>query len=245
MKTRTIRCAYAVFPPFMMKSNAHDLSGIAYDAVNEMGKAMDLKVEWVEEVPWDNLIAGLDAGRFDAICSFLGVSAQRATRADFLTPPLYSVEGIWVRGDDKRFPTNEALDSPHVTFATTDGTMFTGMIASDFPKAKVSALPGASSFTEQLLTVTTGKADATIMDNFVSLGYLDAHPGSIKEIQPGRIYRVLPVSAMIPMGDLKFKTMMNAALDDIINNGTFAKIYDKYNVPKGSVIMRADAYKPE
>ena len=244
MKTGTIRCGYVIFPPFLMKENDNTLSGISYDAFNAMGKLMGLKVDWVEEVPWDNLVAGLDSNRFDAICSYLGVSAKRHTRADFLTPPLYSVEGVWVRGDETRFVNNESLNSPEVTFATTDGTMFGDMVTTDFPNAKHNALPGTTSFTEQLLTVTTKKADATIMDNYVSFKFLEANPGAIKEVEPGKIYRVLPVSSMIPMGDLKFKTMLNGALDEIINNGTFDKIYATYNVPKGSVLMRSDGYKP-
>ncbi|MBI1328183.1 MAG: transporter substrate-binding domain-containing protein [Alphaproteobacteria bacterium] len=244
MKNGTIRCGYVIFPPFLMKEDGKTLSGVSYDAFNAMGNAMGLKVEWVEEVPWDNLIAGLDSGRIDAICSFLGVSAQRMTRADFLTAPLYSVEGVWVRRDEKRFTKNEQLDSPDVTFAATEGTMFGGMVANDFPKAKLNSLPGTTSFTEQLLTVTTGKADATIMDNYVSLKYLEANPNAIKEVQPGRIYRVLPVSSMIPMGEVRFKIMLNGALDEIINNGVFDKIYDKYNVPKGSVLKRANGHMP-
>lgn len=243
MKSGTIRCGYAIFPPFLMKDNNGNLSGIAYDAFNAMAKTMSLQVKWVEEVPWDSLIASLEANRFDAICGYIGVAGTRTTRADFLTAPLYSVEGIWVRGNETRFATNESLDRPDVTFATTDGTMFGGMIANDFPKTKVNSLPGTNSFTEQLLTVTTRKADATIMDNYVSLEYLKANPGAIKEVQPGRIYRVLPVAPMIPMGDLKFKTMLNGALDEIINNGTFDKIYQRYDVPKGSVLMRANGYQ--
>ena len=47
MRTRTIRCGYFVWPPFLTKDlNTGALSGLNYDVAEEMGKLLDLKIEW-------------------------------------------------------------------------------------------------------------------------------------------------------------------------------------------------------
>src|SRR5687768_13014071 len=66
LNTRTIRCSYLIYSPYFRKDpNTGRLSGIFHDVMEEIGKNAGLKIEWVEQVGYENIFPGLKAGRYD------------------------------------------------------------------------------------------------------------------------------------------------------------------------------------
>src|ERR1700722_20209029 len=51
MRTQTIRCGYVLRTPLLVKDpNTAQLSGLFYEYVENLGKALHLKIEWSEEM---------------------------------------------------------------------------------------------------------------------------------------------------------------------------------------------------
>src|SRR5687767_7987158 len=84
METKVLRICYLIQPPFLLKSGATGtLSGIYFDLVETIGKRLNLKVQWVEEVNLATLSEGLDTGRYDLIGFALWRSSARAKSVFF------------------------------------------------------------------------------------------------------------------------------------------------------------------
>ena len=107
MKSGTIHCGYAMFPPYCMKDpNTGKLSGIFVDILNEAGKNLGLKIEWTEEVGWASIIQGLEANRYDLVPTGIWPNASRGKHASFSIPLFYNALNIYVRAKDNRFAKN-------------------------------------------------------------------------------------------------------------------------------------------
>lgn len=60
IKSGTIRCGYLPYPPYCMKDpNTNKLSGIFVETIELVGKRLDLKIVWSDEVGYESLFAEL------------------------------------------------------------------------------------------------------------------------------------------------------------------------------------------
>lgn len=230
MRSGTLRCAYFVVPPeFIKDPNTGKLSGIGYEVTEAVGRLLGLKIEWTEEVGFGEMAAGFGTGRYDAVCSSVFNRAPLARQADFSEPFMYTPVGIFVRAGDTRFDNNaSAIDDPSVKIATIDGDTAFEIANQNFPKAEKSFLPQNTDISMQLESVATGKADVamTYMANFFQ--YNQKNPGKLKTVLSEKPIRAFGNTIMLPKGEFELKSMINAALSELMNSGTIDKIIDKY-----------------
>ncbi len=191
-KTRTIRCSYLIYSPYFRKDpNTGKLSGIFHDLMEEIGKNAGLKIDWVEQVGYENIFAGLKTDRYDVFAGGLWPNSTRAQVGFFTVPVFYSVIKAWGRPDDKRFINNlSAINSPGVRIAAIDGAMEDIIAKTDFPAAKRVSLPELSPFTQNLLNITSNKADVTFAEPGIVAEFLATNPGKLKELAPGQPMRI-------------------------------------------------------
>jgi ABC-type amino acid transport substrate-binding protein len=86
-----------------------------------------------------------------------------------------------------------------------------------------------------LLTVSTGKADMTFTEPADAAAFMKANPGSIERI--GSPVRVFPNCWIFKRGQMEFRSMINTALDQLINSGAVDKIISKYE-PAPNILYR-------
>lgn len=65
--------------------------------MEEIGKKASLRVNWVEEVGYENVFPGLDSRRYDVFAGGLWPNASRAKASSFSIPVFYSVIKAWGR----------------------------------------------------------------------------------------------------------------------------------------------------
>ncbi|MDB5477939.1 MAG: amino acid transporter substrate-binding protein family, partial [Alphaproteobacteria bacterium] len=100
MRTGTLRCGYALSQPQMMKDpNTGKLSGVDYDVWEAIGKQLNVKIEWTEEVGWGNFIEGLRTSHYDAFCSNIWADYARTKLLTLTIPTIYSFVQTYVRAD--------------------------------------------------------------------------------------------------------------------------------------------------
>src|SRR5690349_12705748 len=64
-KTGALRCGAAVAPPYVMRDPASgEYSGFFADLCREFAEVLKVKPEFVDTT-WDNIVAGLQAGKWD------------------------------------------------------------------------------------------------------------------------------------------------------------------------------------
>jgi ABC-type amino acid transport substrate-binding protein len=117
MRTGVLRCAYGLWEPSVMRDpNTGQLSGFIYDFMQEVGKALNLKVEYNLEVPWDTIAVALKSGKADAHCAGVWATPLRGRGLAFSEPLFFSPTVAFARIDDNRFDYHlELANTPDVT----------------------------------------------------------------------------------------------------------------------------------
>jgi ABC-type amino acid transport substrate-binding protein len=246
MRTGTIRCGYGVWAPALIKDpNTGQISGTFHDYVEAMGKALNLKIEWTEEVAWGDYIAGLTNDRFDAYCTEVALNAERARQVDFLTPIMYLAGEIYVKAGDTRFDGHpEKLNSPDIKLTTVEGDVYAKISNREFPLAKKLELPQLATTADIFSSVADGKADALITQSDSGADFMKNNPGKIRKVKlDGGPFRASPVSISIKGGEYRFQRMLDIATVEMLSNGTIKSILDKYDPNRTGAIDTAATYK--
>ncbi|MBY0357072.1 MAG: transporter substrate-binding domain-containing protein [Candidatus Obscuribacterales bacterium] len=244
LKSGKIRCSYLPYSSYFRKDpNTGELSGIFYDIMEEIGKNSNLKIEWTEEVGYENIFPGLNADRYDVFAAGLWPNASRAKAALFTGPAFYSPITIWVRPDDHRFDSSiSTINSPAVKIASIDGAMEDIIAKTNFPKAQLVSLPELSVFSQNLLNVTHKKADLTFAEPLVVEEFLSGNPGALRQIKPDEPLRIFGSSLAVKRDEIGLKEFLDVALKEIIDNGKIKNILTKYRIQSGTFYPVAHSY---
>lgn len=245
MRTQTIRCGYILWNPSLIKDpNTGHLSGIFYDYVEALGKALHLKIEWAEEMGWGDFPAALDNGRIDVMCGGSYANSARARVIDFVRPILYQPMYAYVRADDKRFDNNlDAINDPAVTIITVEGATPSVVAAQDFPKAKNIQLPEMTSLSENFVNLAAGKGDVVILYSGAFSSYDSHNPGKIRRVSAKIPLRVFGDSLAVAGGQDQFRRMLDIATDEMILSGQIDKIIAKYDQNPDALLRVAPPYQ--
>jgi ABC-type amino acid transport substrate-binding protein len=231
LKTGKIRCGYFVAPPGIIKDpNTGKLSGYAYDITNAAAEKLGLSVDWSQEVDFGTMTQGLLDRRYDAVCSGVWDTAGRAREADFSIPFAYTPVMAYVRANDKRFDDNPgAINNPDVKIAVIDGENAQQIARISFPHAALSPLPQLAGVSGLLMEVASGKADMTFTypDNFLS--FEAQNPGVLRPVAMDRPLRAFGNTLMIAKNAGDLKSALDAAIRELLNEGTVDHILNNYH----------------
>ena len=242
-ETRTLRCAYTLFPPYFAKDpNTGAFSGFSYEFTEALGKQMGVKIEWTEEVGPDTIFEGFKGGRYDAVCLGYAQTPSRAWGGDFSKPFVFFPFYLYVRADENRFKTFSDLNNESVRFATLDGEMSQMVAREDFPKAKEISLQGMTSFAERLEMVATNKVDATGIEADSAYEYMKNNPGKIKLFSATPV-RMQGATIVIPHDEFQLKRMIDIGIDATLWTGELEKILKRNLKAPGSMILPAKDYE--
>lgn len=248
IKSGTIRCAYIVYPPATSKDpNTQRLYGIAVETMQEIGKKLDLKIEFTEETAWGQMIEGLEANRYDLVVSGIWPNAARAKRVDFTLPLFYSGIGAYVRSDDNRFTDSgsglAAINNANIKTAAIDGEMSDIISREDFPNAARVSLPQTADISQVLLNVVQKKADVTFVEPYHGFQFLKNNPGTVKNLTPDRPLRIFGNTLMLRRGQMEFKTMLNTSIEQLLNSGFVDKLVNQYEGVPGALYRTDVPYR--
>ncbi len=245
MRTRTLRCAYMLWPPHLMADpNTKALSGKDFEIMEAIGKTANLKIEWAEEVGLGAFPEQLHSGKEDVFCVTVWQSSMRAARVDLTQAVDYSPPYAFVRDGDTRFDNNlELLNSEQATIVVVDGSTHKSVADSSFPKAKQYTLPGDSDASQVLMSLAMGKGDVVFADEFLVYEYNKHNPDAklrrVAGVPPVRIYGE---AFAVAKGEWELRDLLNVALGELQGNGTIDCIISKYEVVPGAMLRVAKPY---
>ncbi len=242
MKTQTIRCGYSFYAPYFEKdANTGVFSGIFYELTEELAKNAKLKVEWTEEVAFDDVFAGLSAKRYDALCSGLWPNVLRSKVGSFTIPIAYNAVTAWGRFDEVRFNDLKGINTPEIKVATIDGAMEDSITQTDYPLATRVSSAGTTPFTDNFLKITAKKADITFVESSLVKDYIASNPNTLKQLSPIPL-RTFGVSLAVAKGEYELKEIFDIGLTELLNSGRIEAILKKYEKYPGTFMRVAKPY---
>jgi len=243
MQRGSIRCSYAIYNPGCIKDpNTGKLSGIGVDAIELVAKKLGLTVDWTEEVGWGTMIEGLETNRYDLIATPVWATSDRARVATFSDPLYFSPVFTYVKAGNKSLTAGnlKALNSPKFSIASIDGATAEIIAREDYPEVRRVSLPQLSDFSQLMLTVSSGKADATFSEPADAAVFMKSNPKAVEKI--GEAVRIFPNCWLMRRGQSQFKNMINTVLMQLSNSGELERIIQKYEPEKNTLYRTATPY---
>lgn len=207
------------YAPFTFHDASGALVGFDVEIGQEVAKRLGVEAQFVEG-PWDGLIAGVDANRYDVVINQVGITDERKAKYDFSEPYIASKAALIVRADNTDITSFESLA----------GKKAAQTITSNFGKlaqANGAEIVPTEGFDQSIALVIQGRADATIND---SLSFFD-----FKKQQPDANVKIAATEAnadfsgvLLAKGKPELLAAINEALAAIKADGTYSTISQKY-----------------
>lgn len=195
------------------------LTGFEVELAEAVVAKLGLKLEW-RVVSFDAQLASIRQDRFDFAIASHGYTEERAKSVDFANPH-YCTGGQIAAAKDGGPLTMDALKGKVVGVQ---------LATSYFENAK--KIPGVQEIKtykadpEAFSALRAKKVDAWISDKWLIKSTLEKNPGS--GIVTGEQVFVERVSMILRKNNNELKDQLNNALAEVVKDGTYAKLSEKY-----------------
>ena len=239
-----IDVGYIAYPPAYIIDSTGGHSGIFYDILTKLSENLDFNINYKYPVTWDGMISDVKSNKIDMVTTGIWPTSSRGKQVDFSKPLYYSVVKAYTYYGNTSFDSNiSKVNNKEIRIATIDGEMTSIIAEIDFPNAKKVDSPQITGVSSTLLNVAAKKADVTFVEPAVALAYMEKNPRSIQEISGVAPLRVFPNCFLIPKGEERFKSTLNNAISELLNNGFVDRTIEKYETYPGSFGRVASPFK--
>lgn len=203
--------------------------GWEYDAVNEIAKRLNLKVEW-NLSGWDVMIESVKSGQYDIGMDGITINDERKQVIDFSDPYLTQKIFLLVRADEENFSNaKEFVAYEKGLVGAQPGTtgFYTAvydMLDGNESNPRIKLLDTFATLSQAL---KIGDVDVILTDETGGKGLIDAFPGSFKMV--GEPLKAEDFGFILSKGS-DLVAPVNAALASMRADGTLAKIDQKWFV---------------
>lgn len=226
------------FPPYEYFNAKNELTGVEYDLMQEAGALLGVTFNWNKQ-PFDGIIPGLAAGKYDIALSAFTDTLNRQKVVDFIDYSISQNAMIVPKGSDVK----GKLDICGKRMSTQRGTNgekeITDLSAECVKRGKspveAVVLPSGS---DVHLAVKAGKADASTNEAATAAYIAQTVDGG--NAFDAVIYTDLDnqqssIGIAVPKGSEQLRDAIQAALQRLVDNGTYKTIMQKYNIEPLSV----------
>ncbi len=220
----TLRVGFdAGYQPFEMVNKKGEYIGFDVDFAKQLGKAMGVKVEFVNTA-WDGIIPALLTDKFDIIMGGMTVTPARNLRVNFADPYIVIGQSVVLRkalANEVKKPRD--LNNSKYKLAVKLGTTGHEAARRFFPKAEIFEFETQD---DAKLEVLNGKLDAFIYDLPYNSIFASQNEGKVALIKEPFTYE--PLAWAIRRGDADFLNFLNNFLRQTRGDGTYDRIYGKW-----------------
>ena len=215
----------AAYPPFNNKDASGQVVGFDKDIGDALCAKMKVECEVVTS-DWDGIIPALNAKKFDFLVSSLSITDERKQAVDF-TDPYYSNKQQFIAPKNVDFKTDDASLAGKTlgTQRATQAAIWLDDHGGMDGKFKVSLYDTQEN---AYLDLTSGRVDALLADKYANYDWLKSDAGKNYEFKGEPVNESDKVGIAVRKGDNDLRNKLNAALKEIVADGTYEKINNKY-----------------
>jgi polar amino acid transport system substrate-binding protein len=217
----------ATYAPFESQDSSGKIVGFDIDIMNAVCADIKATCTYVNQ-DFDGIIPALQAGKFDVIVSSLSITPEREKIIDF-TDKYYNAPSAIVVPKDSDIKGATKADLAGKTVGVQSSTTFSNYVEKVLTDSTEKVYPAV---TDAELDLANGRLDALNDDIVVLTTWLGTSDGAccklagtikpIPEIHgPGEAFGVRKE-------DTDLKALLNKGIADILADGTYKKINDKY-----------------
>ncbi len=211
----------ASFPPYEFYEG-ETVTGIDVEICSAIAEKLGMEFE-VADMEFDAILSAVSSGKADVGMAGMTVTEERKQMINFSSTYATGIQAVIVKEDSPITTVDDlhAEDANYkigVQLSTTGDIFATG----DFGDENVARFPNGNDATMALLA---GKIDCVIIDNEPAKAYVAANEG-LKVLDTS--YAVEEYAACIAKDNTELLEKFDAALKELIDDGTVAAIIGKY-----------------
>jgi polar amino acid transport system substrate-binding protein len=226
----------ALYPPF--ESFAEDnktIVGLDPDLAVALGQVLGVTVE-MTHTAFDGLLTALDGGRFDLVMAAITDTKARQAKYDFVDYFSTGQAIVVKKGNPAGIKGISDLCGKNVAVlvSSTQEKLLGGFNENECKSnpIKVTALPNDK---DALLQVQTGRADASFTQDAVgTYNSKTIGGGNQFEVANAEPIQPIPVGIVFDKSKTQLRDAFQAALKEIIANGSYDQILAKYGLESGA-----------
>lgn len=207
------------FPPYEYYDNGQ-LVGIDIEVAGAIAEKLGMKLE-TTDIAFESIIPGVQAGKYDIGMAGVTVSEERLQQVNFSDSYATGVQVVIVKEGGKVQSLDDMADAIIGTQSGTTGFIYA---SSDFGDDHVKSFTKTTDAVEAL---KNGQVDCVLLDNAPAEALVDANPDAGLSILE-TAYTVEDYAIAINKENTDLQAKINAALAELVADGTLQSIIDKY-----------------
>ena len=208
----------AEFPPYEYKEG-DEVIGIDAEVAKAIADKLGMKLEIVD-TKFDSIIPGVQSGKYDMGMAGMTVTPEREESVAFSDSYATGIQSIIVREDSDIKSVGDLSSSTKIGVQL--GTTGDIKATEDFGADAVAEMDKGADAVQALIA---GKVDCVIIDNEPAEAFVKANEG-LKILDTA--YAKEDYAICFAKDNTELKDKVNAALKELIADGTVKKIVDKY-----------------
>lgn len=218
---KLVMATNAAFPPYEYYEN-DKIVGIDAEIAAAIAEKLGLELE-IADIEFGSIVAGVQTGKYDMGMAGMTVNEERLESVNFSTSYAQGIQSIIVK-EDSEIATVDDLYVDGATYKVGVQQDTTGDIYStdDFGEDRVVRYNKGA---DAVAALAAGKVDCVIIDNEPAKSFVDANEG-IKVLDTE--YAVEDYAICVAKENTELLEDINAALEELIADGTVQEIVDKY-----------------
>ena len=207
----------ATFPPYEYY-DGDDVVGIDAEIAAKLAEKLGMKLEIVD-MDFSSIITAVQTGKIDVGVAGMTVTEERLQNVDFTTSYATGVQVVIVK-EDSDIATVDDLDGKLI--GVQEGTTGHIYCSDDYGEENVIAYNNGATAVQAL---QQGKVDCVVIDKQPALSFVEANEG-LKILDTE--YVVEDYAIAVSKDNTALKDALNAALEEMIADGTVQEILDQY-----------------
>ncbi len=208
-----------LYKPFNFTENGQ-LTGFDVEIGQALAEKMGMNPVPVTN-PFETIIQGLVSKKYDTIIGSMTVTEERQKTVAFTNPYYRSGSQIFVAEGNTDIKSPEDLKGKKI--GAQKGSVYLEWAKKLTDEDKITTY---DSDVTALLDLPTGRLDAVITDQMVGFRFIKEGAGKIKDVGEPLSYDEQAIA--VRKEDNELREQLNKALDEIVKDGTYDKISEKW-----------------
>lgn len=214
------------YPPMeYVDPQSGELAGLSIDMMHEIGRLINITVDYDTSQPFDTLLETHLAGQFDLVLSTMAVTPDREQQVQFSDPYLVSGQVVSVRQDNTTITSVNDLSPDHVIGVEGGTTGDITLIQMGFAESQIRRYDNLDILFDAL---AIGNVDAVVADGIPTARYVTHFSEQFKVA--GQPFEKQYYAIIVPATDDEVEEAINKALAELESNGTLAALIQKWGL---------------
>lgn len=214
------------YPPFSFINEQRQLAGFDVDIAQELCRRLETDCEIIA-VPWNELLPGLVARRYQMIVASMAKTPEREQQAEF-TDSYYRTRSVFIGRRDIGIVEVTPTTAQGKILATQADTTYADYLQKHYPMA---TLKLTATIADAFAALGRGEADLALSDNLSAFEFLRSNAGQELDIigSPPAISEATEAAHIqVRKGDIQLRDAVNAALRKLWLDGAYHRINVRY-----------------